>query len=251
MTDQAQAAAQVLGWFATLASTILFLSPIPVVRNIVLWKDVKKFSCFPWVVSLFQCSLWVVYAIITPDRLQPLVTNLIGVLLEGVYVALYFMNAKGEAKRHTTIMLAVVGALFVLIVTVVLLAVPHWTWVKPLDPKSTDSRETVFLGMICVVINIIMYGSPLSVLSIVIKTKSVEFMPLSLTVGTFLSSCMWGVYGLIVKDVNISIPNGSGLVLALIQFVVYGMYCSRKNSNEDGSVLETLKSQMLTTSEEP
>jgi solute carrier family 50 protein (sugar transporter) len=45
-----------------------------------------------------------------------------------------------------------------------------------------------------------MYGAPLSVMMEVIRTKSVEFMPLPLIAMSFLNSAVWTLYGLYVQD---------------------------------------------------
>jgi len=45
------------------------------------------------------------------------------------------------------------------------------------------------------VLTTIMYGAPLSVMWEVVRTKSVEFMPLPLSAMSFLNSAVWSLYG--------------------------------------------------------
>eukprot|EP00301_Raphidiophrys_heterophryoidea_P019608 c4510_g1_i1.p1 GENE.c4510_g1_i1~~c4510_g1_i1.p1 ORF type:complete len:241 (-),score=38.59 c4510_g1_i1:120-842(-) len=218
---------------------LVHASRFAVMRKIARDKDVRMYSSFTYVVSMFQCALWVTYAIVTPDRLQPLITNLIGATLEAGYVVVFLYYARGEARTRTLKMGLVAVLSFLVIILVVLLAVPHWSFVKPIGKNSDDSRETTFLGMVCVVINIIMYGSPLSVMSLVIKTKSVEFMPFPITIGTILSASMWLVYGLIESDINITIPNMSGVALGVAQLILYLIYCDWGKSRISNSQLRT------------
>jgi len=62
-----------------------------------------------------------------------------------------------------------------------------------------------------------MYGAPLSVMWEVVRTKSVEFMPLPLSAMSFLNSAVWSLYGFYVQDSYIAMPNNLGTVLTVAQ----------------------------------
>jgi hypothetical protein len=89
---------------------------------------------------------------------------------------------------------------------------------------TNASPETAFLGIGCAILNIMVYGSPLSVMRQVIQTKSVAFMPLSLTCGTLLCSSVWGVYAILVDDWNVLVPSCLGVALGISQLVLYFYY---------------------------
>jgi hypothetical protein len=59
----------------------------------------------------------------------------------------------------------------------------------------------------------------------VVRTKSVEFMPLSLSVGTLLCAASWSVYAIYVGDATILVPNILGVLLAIVQLGLYATYC--------------------------
>lgn len=79
-----------------------------------------------------------------------------------------------------------VEVVFVAILTALVLTLEH----------TTDQR-TVSVGIVCCIFNTMMYASPLSVMKMVRKTKSLEFMPLLLSVAGFLNAGVWTVYGLV------------------------------------------------------
>jgi len=89
---------------------------------------------------------------------------------------------------------------------------------------SGDSGQTDFLGILASTFNTLMYGSPLSIMFQVIQTKSVEFMPLPLTIMTSFSCITWGLYAFYVGDIFIGIPNYIGILLCILQYILYGTY---------------------------
>ncbi|PKU63355.1 Bidirectional sugar transporter SWEET4 [Dendrobium catenatum] len=58
----------------------------------------------------------------------------------------------------------------------------------------------------------------------VIQTKSVEYIPLSLSVASFLNGLCWTIYALIRFDLYITIPNGLGLLFSMTQLVLHASY---------------------------
>ncbi|KAL0369306.1 UNVERIFIED_CONTAM: PsbP domain-containing protein 4, chloroplastic [Sesamum calycinum] len=93
-----------------------------------------------------------------------------------------------------------------------------------------EKQRKLICGFASTIFSIIMYASPLSVMRVVIKTKSVEYMPFLLSLFVFLCGCCWLVYGLIGKDIFLVVPNGFGTVLGTMQLILYSIY--RKNEGE-------------------
>ncbi|CAN6982422.1 unnamed protein product [Brassica oleracea var. botrytis] len=89
------------------------------------------------------------------------------------------------------------------------------------------------MGFICAALNIIMYGSPLSAIKTVVKTRSVKYMPFWLSFFLFLNGAIWAVYALLLHDVFLLVPNGMGFFLGTVQLLIYTFYRNAKPNIED------------------
>ena len=63
-------------------------------------------------------------------------------------------------------------------------------------------------------------------MSTVVRTRSVEFMPLGLSLATLLCAAAWSVYAVYVADATILLPNALGVALALAQLALYARYAA-------------------------
>ncbi|KAJ3686115.1 hypothetical protein LUZ61_015279 [Rhynchospora tenuis] len=88
----------------------------------------------------------------------------------------------------------------------------------------THEHRSMILGILGGAMNIISYASPLSVMKMVIQTKSVEYMPFYLSMAIFFNTVCWTAYGLIIFDPYITIPNGVGVIFSTAQLLLYAIY---------------------------
>ncbi|GAB4849294.1 Bidirectional sugar transporter sweet2 [Ancistrocladus abbreviatus] len=70
-------------------------------------------------------------------------------------------------------------------------------------------------------------------LTLVIQTRSVEYMPFYLSLSTFLMNVSFFAYGIFNKDPFIYCPNGIGVILGIVQLALYSYY--KNKSVEDYS----------------
>lgn len=138
-----------------------------------------------------------------------LLNNVIGVSFMAVYVCIFACFAQRERRAR------IYGQIAVALVLVGVAIAIAWL---------VDSPDEIF-GTAAIVLNSIKYASPLSIARLVIRTQSVEFMPLPLTLASFACGICWGLHGILLQDAFIWVPNFIGVAFSLIQIALYIRYC--------------------------
>ncbi|KAJ3686114.1 hypothetical protein LUZ61_015278 [Rhynchospora tenuis] len=209
--DTLRTAVGVLGNMSTI---MLALSPLPTFYSIWKKRSVEQFSPIPYIVSVITCMMWVLYGLpfVHPHSILIITTCGSSLVIELFYVFLFLLYSQGRKRLEVFIMLlasiVIVGVVALLVMTL----------------AHTHERRSMIVGILAAFCSILMYAAPLSVMKMVVQTKSVEFMPLSLSVATFFNCVCWEAYALIPFDLYIVIPNCVGFLLATAQLFLYAMY---------------------------
>ncbi|URE37075.1 sugar transmembrane transporter [Musa troglodytarum] len=214
MVVSAETFRTVVGIIGNGTALVLFLSPAPTFHRIWRSGSVEQFHATPYLATLLNCLFWILYGLpmVHPHSTLILTINGSGLVIELVYV-LIFLRCCDRARKLRVFSVLVAEILLVGAVAAVDLTLVHGY-----------QRRSLIVGVLCVVFGTVMYAAPLSVMQQVIKTKSVEFMPLSLSLASFLNGVCWTTYALIRFDLFITIPNGLGVAFAVAQLVLHVMY---------------------------
>ncbi|XP_073222415.1 bidirectional sugar transporter SWEET2-like [Cicer arietinum] len=167
-----------------------------------------KINVFKIAIYLFSIELHVVWdTFISPNNVLVTTVNSIGAAFQFVYIVLFLVYAEKARKvRMFGLLLAVLGICGIILVG---------------SLKITySSMRRMFVGFLSCASLISMFASPLFIIKLVIRTKSLEFMPFCLSLSTFLISASFLLYGLLSDDAFFYVPNEIGTVLAIIQLVL-------------------------------
>ncbi|MED6109943.1 hypothetical protein PIB30_038367 [Stylosanthes scabra] len=201
------------------ASVALYAAPTVTFKRVIRKKSTEDFSCIPYIIGLFNCLLFTWYGLpIVSYKWEnfPLVTvNGVGIVLELSYVLIYFWFASSKGKVKVAMVTIPVLLLFCIAAAVSAFAF-----------HDTHQRK-LLIGSIGLGVSVAMYASPLVAMKQVIKTKSVEFMPLPLSLCSFLAGSLWMTYGLMIRDIFVAGPSVVGVPLAILQLVLHCKYRKR------------------------
>lgn len=198
---------------------VLFVSPLPTFRRIVRSGSTEQFSAMPYIYSLLNCLVCAWYALpfVSYGVLLVATVNTIGAAFQLAYTAVFIAYADAKNRLKVSLLLVAVFCAFGLIVFVSMAMFDH-------GPRQA------FVGYLSVASLVCMFASPLSIINLVIKTRSVEYMPFYLSLSMSLMSVSFLAYGVLLDDFFIYIPNGIGTVLGVIQLVLYAYF--RKGSTD-------------------
>ncbi|CAN6686839.1 unnamed protein product [Malus baccata var. baccata] len=186
-------------------------------KRIMKKKCTEQFSGIPYVMTMLNCLLYAWYGLpfVSANNFLVSTVNGTGAAMELTYVLVFIIFAPKREKAKILGLFTAVLALFSAVALVSLFAL-H------------DKTRKLFCGLAATVFAIIMFSSPFSIMSTVVRTKSVEFMPFFLSLFSFLCGTSWFIYGLLGRDPFVAIPNGCGSGLGALQLILYFIYRDNK-----------------------
>ncbi|CAN4111053.1 unnamed protein product [Withania somnifera] len=187
-------------------------------------KSAGEYNVYPYMCQLLCRTLWVFYGILSPDGLLIITVNSVGVLTQIIYVLIYLIFAPCNNKVKAFTLVSIMNIIFPGVAIVLTLVVLHG-----------DARTT-FIGILCAVVTIGMYVSPLSVVMTVIKTKNVEYMPFLLSFFLLLNAGAWFAFAIFLLDPYLIVPNVVGLASGSAQLIIYVIYKNKASQVMNSSV---------------
>ncbi|KAL5704104.1 hypothetical protein ACHQM5_022577 [Ranunculus cassubicifolius] len=209
----------VFGILGNIVSFIVFLAPLPTFFRVYKRKDTEGFQSIPYVVALFSAMVWLYYAYLKPNGSMLLIINGFGCVIEILYIVVYLIYAPKTARVSTFKWLVLLNG-------VAFGAIVGFTYFL-----SKGKIRVTIVGWICCAFAVSVFVAPLSIIRQVLRTKSVEFMPITLSFFLTLSAVMWFCYGIFIKDLYVAIPNVLGFLFGVAQMVLYLMYRSSSKPN--------------------
>ncbi|KAL5701407.1 Bidirectional sugar transporter sweet14 [Ranunculus cassubicifolius] len=206
------------GLLGNIVSFMVYLAPLPTFYTVYKRKNTEGFQSLPYVVALFSAMLWLYYSFIKPNGSGSmlLTINSIGCVIETLYIIIYLIYAPRPSKILTFQLLFLLNvAVFGAIVLFTILF-------------SEGAKRVTVVGWICSAFAVSVFAAPLSIMRLVIKTKSVEYMPISLSFSLTLCAIMWFFYGLLMKDPYVACPNILGFAFGIAQMALYIVYRDAK-----------------------
>ncbi|KAI6207143.1 Sugar transporter SWEET [Aphelenchoides besseyi] len=193
----------VLSLTAIVTTVSLFFCGIPICIEIWRRKSTNEISGFPFLMGFLGGMMWLRYGFLKSDSTM-ITVNCVGVVMMAAYLIFYTCYSDSKVS-----ILSKIAVVIVLILTMLVLVEIYGMAI--IDP----------LGFVSMTFNIINFGAPLAGVQIVLKKRSVESLPLPLCTANLLVSSQWCLYGVLVSDIYIMIPNGAGVVLALVQMSLF------------------------------
>ena len=224
------------GFLAPIASVVVGLSPFPTVHRIVHDGKVGDFPLLPYTVMIISATMWFAYGLLRGEA-QIWACNGIALVM-GLYYLLNYIRFAHTASTATTLPGTVEQHIHAALFT--MMACVLWTILQ-----FSGQDPAWLIGKVGMVFGVLLFASPLTVLRVVIETKSALSIPLPFTIASTINCFLWSVSGLWqLGDPNIYIPNLLGLGFSLAQLALKVYY--QENLLDEIA----LDAQMLTEEEQ-
>lgn len=196
------------GWAAVGLTIISFLYPVFPFLNVI--KGKLNFEDTP-IVSVTSCYVnyfcWYVYGdMIFSDQLK--YGYLVGSCIFGLLIIIYLIF---EIRKY----------LVDTILNALILITGTWALFRALTIIIDDDRV---VGKICIGTTCIIHIQTVQLIYRVIKEKNYVFIQIYNCYVSFLAYVCWLVYGIFITDFYVVFPYAIGIILTLVQIVIYLNY---------------------------
>jgi len=209
-----------ISWMATVSTIGLFLSGISLCQKVKRQGDTKDVTMAPFLITSANCAFWLKYGLLRDDSTL-VVVNATGLFLELVYLAYYFSYTGISSRRTVTKQIFVFYCLF----SAVFYGAVFMT-----------TAPLVAIGYVgsCTAMGV--YAAPLATVAKVIRLKSSEFMSFPLSAVGLVVSIEWLLYGMILADQFLTVPNFIGVLLGIFQMALFVKFPSKSKDTAESNL---------------
>ena len=207
---------EIVSWTATILGFGLKASPIVLFYQIAVGN--KKIEIVPEMLiicNVLSAELWFSYWIRIKTKLAPIVSSSVSFVLGVIFsiIYLYYFSKKTCSKLFIYVIMECVA-----------IALLYYT---------LTLTEIKIIGFIANCVNILNFISPAQRIVRVCREKNYSLIPIVTTVLGCISSFLWLVFGILINDYNVMIPNTISVLIALFNTSIwFYFYCTTKGKKE-------------------
>ncbi|XP_065848971.1 bidirectional sugar transporter SWEET17-like isoform X2 [Euphorbia lathyris] len=176
------------GLVGNITTGLVYLAPIKTFWRIVVNRSTEEFESMPYICKFINAYFWVYYGILKPNSTLVATVNAFGALCEIIFIILFLIYASPTLRARTGMLFGALDVAFPAAVTLVA------------QLLFKRKAQIDIAGFFCVCFSMAAYGSPLSAMKTVIRTKSVEYMPFLLSFFLFINGGVWSLYAILTAD---------------------------------------------------
>ena len=207
---------EIVSWTATILGFGLKASPIVLFYQIAVGN--KKIEIVPEMLiicNVLSAELWFSYWIRIKTKMAPIVSSSVSFVLGVIFsiIYLFYFSQKKCSKLFIYVIMECVA-----------IALLYYT---------LSLTEIKIIGFIANCVNILNFISPAQRIVRVCREKNYSLIPIATTVLGCISSFLWLVFGILINDYNVMIPNTISVLIALFNTLIwFYFYCTTKEKKE-------------------
>ncbi|KAJ1488465.1 sugar efflux transporter for intercellular exchange-domain-containing protein [Baffinella frigidus] len=146
-------------------------------------------------------------------------------LMAGMFYTLNaYQLAESDAARRRieTVMLTMLGV---------------WSTLGFASPQIPEQLRDNLVGFTATMVSLLLFSSPLSTMTTVIRVKSAASISLPFALIQLLCCSLWSLYGFAIHDVFLAAPNGLAATLGVLQLLLLAIFGSNAPSTSQALVI--------------
>ena len=194
-----------LGWAAACLTVCYYMAPVIPFINVLKGKLNFEESPVIYVTTCYvNCFIWYIYGdMIFSDQMK--LSNMVAAISCFILLVIYLIY---EIRKY----------LIDSILNALILGSGTWAIYRAFTIVIDDDR---IVGKILIVTQFIVYFSPAQIIYRVIKDKNYIMIPIY-SAWVYLFACIaWVIYGVLITDIYIIFPFVIGIILCLIQIIIF------------------------------
>ncbi|XP_044981149.1 bidirectional sugar transporter SWEET4-like [Hordeum vulgare subsp. vulgare] len=195
----------VLGYVFT---GVLYLSPIPTIWQIATTNEVGMYKPDVHVLTLGSCVIGLLYGVPDPFKKGPVIFNAVGILIQIVYLGIFFRSSTAAQRRTVLFHLVMIGGAVAMQALLVFLLCPQ--------PRYRYMLSICVAGMTTG-----MYSGPVRQMLTVWATKNVNHMSIWMAGASLFSGIFRTVYAFLTRDWFGFAAYIIGAVSGLVQLTLF------------------------------
>jgi solute carrier family 50 protein (sugar transporter) len=188
------------------ASVVFAVSPWQTVKTIQQAKSTLQFSFAPFFFYFVSSVIYTLYGFVTSNLVMG-ATALLGSVLGSYYVFVYYTYA-GDKTQPTRML--TYSLVFLMLLS---LAVSH---------SPTESQ--LIIGVPGNILSVLTAASPLLQVKTILRLKDASCLPFGMSVMNVVAGGVWMIYGLMLGDPLVILPNMFALTMGIIQVSLIVLY---------------------------
>mmetsp|Transcript_19702 Transcript_19702/g.32379 ORF Transcript_19702/g.32379 Transcript_19702/m.32379 type:complete len:236 (-) Transcript_19702:660-1367(-) len=199
-------------------SQFLFLGPLSAVLECRRLNELGAVNPYVFPMIWANCIGWVSYGFFSMN-LYITLGNLFGIFWGLFYsFSAYGLTQNWQVKRRLEALVIVIGFLWTVLCLIMLYQ------------SSEVARKVV--GIVATTMAMALFLSPLVTMLTVIKEKDSASINRGFMIAQIINCGMWSLYGLVIVDPFVIIPNVFGFGLGIAQLVLVFMFPNRKSKGK-------------------
>jgi len=198
---------ETVGNAATICTIVQFLVGAQVCLGYYRAKSTGEASIMTFLVGVVMTFVWMNYGRMVGDSTLQTV-NTTGLILQGIYVfSFYSTSHKLQAgkKIFLTILLLFVIGMYII-------------------TAEDFEKITLNIGWLGATMSFAYCSAPLASIQEVCRSQSTRSLPFYLILSTCVVTGLWTIYGRIIEDNFVMIPNSMGFVAAVFQLGLFAYF---------------------------